>query len=1273
MEKPLANRILRYVRSRPARVAFIYMIVAATWIFTSSYLLPKTTTNPELQGVFEIAKGLLFVLVTAALLYITLRNWVPETESRNAPAVFEFKLWNRIRIIPATFILVLLLPLLALLIYLLNAPALEREGLARLQGLAKVQAIHIESWLNERNSDAEVLHHNHTLSDIVNRLQRTGSEESRAIVSEYLQQIQESYGYETIVLLDKDANPLLTIGEHAIIPPQTMVLIDKARSDGKVKHDYQFLMEEGHLHSDCVIPITPSKPKGATPYAFIIMRSKLNEILVRTSLTQANNKTPDTILLLHASEERIIAYNTTTGTPHHTREVANSQKELPALIAQRSGKTTGTTITTDYRNTNVLAAWQFISGTDWFILAKADRNKILAPLWKALGWGLLIGIFLIATIITLLHMLWNRQQYYQQLEQLAHEKQTDKLLKHFFDMPFVGMAIWSAKNGKWIRYNDYLCDMLGYTREGLRKLKWDKLSHPDDLEKEREKRQAILEHGAQSYTLEKRLCRIDNTIIYANIDVHCVHDEKGTPEIYVAIVQDITAYRRTIEALRESEERFQNIFNGVHDGIVLTEKETGAFITANIAFCNMLGYTSDEITRLSLHNIHPQEVSNRITEEFALAAENKMNATVDVPILRKDGSIFSADIHGGRISSGGKDYVIGIFRDTSERKAMMQALSDNEQRLRTLINTIPDLVWLKNTEGVYLLCNTTFEKLYGATEEQIIGKTDYDFVDRELADFFRKNDNIAIRAGGPKTNEEKLTFASDGHEAILETIKTPVTDNQGNLIGILGIGRDISLRKAFENRIKRLSQFYAALSECNEAIIRSKDENELLQDICRIAVQLTAITASWVGYFSDEDRQLEWVAGYGEGSREIAEATSASTISIVNTLGWLSAVSLPLRREGKVVGVLNLYADIENAFDEDVLQLLVEMSVDISFALDNFVLEARRIESEKSLAESEQRFRGLVEQSLAGIYIIQDGNYVYANPRLLEIMGYTSDNDITGLPIVELILEDDRAKVTAQIEKLQQGKETNIGYEARAKRHDGKVVDIGVHGALASYRGRPAIIGLVQDVTDKKRAEAQLTTYVEKLQASLMQTVEVATILSEMRDPYTAGHERRVAEIAVAIGREMGLSENNLEGLRVAGYLHDIGKINIPSEILSKPGRLTELEYEIIKGHPESGYNVLKDVDFPWPVAQVARQHHERINGSGYPDGLKGEEILLEARITAVADVVEAMGSHRPYRPGLGIKPALEEIERGNGTLYDPQVADACLRLFREKGYSLPA
>ena len=203
--------------------------------------------------------------------------------------------------------------------------------------------------------------------------------------------------------------------------------------------------------------------------------------------------------------------------------------------------------------------------------------------------------------------------------------------------------------------------------------------------------------------------------------------------------------------------------------------------------------------------------------------------------------------------------------------------------------------------------------------------------------------------------------------------------------------------------------------------------------------------------------------------------------------------------------------------------------------------------------------------------------------------------------------------------------------------------------------------------------DEQIQRYIEQLRTAFMGTVEIATTLSEMRDPYTVGNERRVADIAAAIGTELGFGASRQEGLRVAGLLHDIGKIKIPAEILTKPGKLSPIQFQLIQGHAQTGYDVLKDVEFPWPVAEVARQHHERIDGSGYPQGLKGDAILLEARILAVADVLEAMSSHRPYRPGLGVEAALAEIERGSGIVYDATVAAACLKLFREKGYTIPS
>jgi putative nucleotidyltransferase with HDIG domain len=192
----------------------------------------------------------------------------------------------------------------------------------------------------------------------------------------------------------------------------------------------------------------------------------------------------------------------------------------------------------------------------------------------------------------------------------------------------------------------------------------------------------------------------------------------------------------------------------------------------------------------------------------------------------------------------------------------------------------------------------------------------------------------------------------------------------------------------------------------------------------------------------------------------------------------------------------------------------------------------------------------------------------------------------------------------------------------------------------------------------------------KKQRASLLDFIAAIAATIEMRDPYTAGHQRRVARLATLIAGELDLPEDQTEGLYLAGVVHDIGKIRTPAEILSKPGKLNDIEFGLIKQHAETGYEILKAIAFPWPIAGAVLQHHERMNGKGYPYGIDGKDILLEARIIAVADVVEAMISFRPYRPGLGVTSALEEITRFRGERYDADVVDACLTLFREKGFA---
>ena len=209
-----------------------------------------------------------------------------------------------------------------------------------------------------------------------------------------------------------------------------------------------------------------------------------------------------------------------------------------------------------------------------------------------------------------------------------------------------------------------------------------------------------------------------------------------------------------------------------------------------------------------------------------------------------------------------------------------------------------------------------------------------------------------------------------------------------------------------------------------------------------------------------------------------------------------------------------------------------------------------------------------------------------------------------------------------------------------------------------------------RELAERRRAEEQLQTSFSKLRAAMEGIIQAMTATAEMRDPYTAGHQRRVTQLACAIAEEMSLDGEQIEGLRVAGLVHDIGKMYVPAEILSRPGTLTALEFGLIQSHPQIGYDILRTIEFPWPVAEIILQHHERIDGSGYPQGFTGDEMLAEAKILSVADVVESMSSHRPYRPARGIEKALDEISQYRGTLYASDVVDACVRVFREREFT---
>ncbi|MHB9097270.1 MAG: PAS domain S-box protein, partial [Syntrophales bacterium] len=329
-----------------------------------------------------------------------------------------------------------------------------------------------------------------------------------------------------------------------------------------------------------------------------------------------------------------------------------------------------------------------------------------------------------------------------------------------------------------------------------------------------------------------------------------------------------------------------------------------------------------------------------------------------------------------------------------------------------------------------------------------------------------------------------------------------------------------------------------------------------------------------------------------------------------------------------------------------------------------------RKQAEEACRNAEARYRTLFEQSPNGILLIdpETGKTIESNETAHKQLGYTRE-EFAALRISDYEALEKPEETAKHIQKV-----IHVGvddFETLHRTKSGEIRNVHVWSKKVQLSDRSIFYALFQDITERRYAEKQLQQTLENLRKAFGTTVQVMVSAVEARDPYTSGHQIRSADLARSIAMEMGLPQGKIDGIRMAGSIHDIGKLSIPAEILSKPTKLSEIEFSLIKEHARRGFEMLKDVESPWPLAEIVYQHHERMDGSGYPRNLKGDDILMEARILTVADVVESMASHRPYRPGLGRDAAMNEIENNRGILYDTDAVDACLKLLREKGYQL--
>lgn len=359
-------------------------------------------------------------------------------------------------------------------------------------------------------------------------------------------------------------------------------------------------------------------------------------------------------------------------------------------------------------------------------------------------------------------------------------------------------------------------------------------------------------------------------------------------------------------------------------------------------------------------------------------------------------------------------------------------------------------------------------------------------------------------------------------------------------------------------------------------------------------------------------------------------------------------------------------AGLEKISPEEARNLLQELHIhQVELEMQNEEIRRTQAELETALA----RYTDLYDFAPVAYFTLDDRGWVLeANLTAARLLG-TERSRLLQQPLAPFIRTEDKQKFRAYLIAVVQGQvapplELYLQGEGEAK------VAVQLDSLLVpDAAGRPQVRTSLIDVTARQRAEEALAASYEKLGRTLSSIVQALSATVERRDPYTAGHQRRVSQLAAAISQGMGFSQERIEGMRVLGLLHDIGKVAVPTEILSKPGQVSEIEFNFIKAHPQEGYEIVKDLEFPWPIAQAVLQHHERLDSSGYPQGLIGPDISPCARILAVADVVEAMASHRPYRPALGINQALEEISHNRGILYDPGVVDVCVKLFTGKSF----
>jgi PAS domain S-box-containing protein len=583
-----------------------------------------------------------------------------------------------------------------------------------------------------------------------------------------------------------------------------------------------------------------------------------------------------------------------------------------------------------------------------------------------------------------------------------------------------------------------------------------------------------------------------------------------------------------------------------------------------------------------------------------------------------------------------------------------ETLKHSEKKLRQAFSCGLDVIIITNQAMKITAVTPSVEALLGYRPEELLN-----VLFNQLRLFTPPSLELIMKniprvlAGEPVQNHVCEFITRDGNVRIAEVTLTPVREN-GEITGTITVARDITEHKDMEERLCRLEEQYRDILDTipdGYFEIDLSGKYTFANDV--ICAHLQRTREELIG---KDNREFQ--------TAEDAQKAFRLFRNVYKTGIPEKAVELEiLSKDGSA-----------RTYELSVSLIKDAQETPVGFrGISRDITERKRMEEE--LIKSEVKYRTIVENAQEGIFQASaDNRSLTLNRTFAGMLGYScteeAAREIINTFQQNFVNPDEYRKVLETIRQRGSIK----GYEAELYRRDKSRIWVNISvtamkdpaGNLLYYHG------IVEDITPQKKLEQERQKSIDSLRKSLGATIKALSAISEARDQYTAGHQRRVSDLARAIATEMKLSPDRIDGIRLAGMIHDMGKIAIPSEILTKPTKLTNLEMEIIKTHAEAGYDILKGIEFPWPIARMVREHHERINGSGYPRGLKDNDILLESKIIAVADVVEAISSHRPYRPALGILVALEEIEHNSGIFYDKTASEACLKLFREKRYTMP-